>query len=170
MAALGHIVGIIIGALVAGMGGLGALTHGGRKRGFLSHSRWEMKVPDQLRVGEEPLHAQILPTLGEGSRAPHWRHENRMLGAPHLVGLRDLGSFIYGSQTWVPPLVGPGHLGPLAGGTVWGKGLFLTYPPLCPIELPHIRAFSIHPAPHRVLTTGGSRSFGHQVLPLDGAR
>ncbi|KAM4756037.1 integrin alpha-L-like isoform 1-T1 [Cyanocitta cristata] len=37
-------------------------------------------------------------------------------------------------------------------------------------ELPHIGAFSIHPAPHRVLTTGGSRSFGHQVLPLDGAR
>ncbi|XP_051626175.1 integrin alpha-L-like isoform X3 [Manacus candei] len=36
--------------------------------------------------------------------------------------------------------------------------------------LPHIGAFSIHPVPHRVLTPGQGRSFGHQVLPLDGAR
>ncbi|CAM9119862.1 unnamed protein product, partial [Bubo scandiacus] len=36
--------------------------------------------------------------------------------------------------------------------------------------LPHIGAFSIVPAPHRLLTHSGTRSFGHQVLPLDGGR
>ncbi|KAM8987280.1 integrin alpha-L [Ara ararauna] len=36
--------------------------------------------------------------------------------------------------------------------------------------LPHSRAFNIHPAPHRVLTHSGVRSFGHQVLQLNGSR
>ncbi|XP_030330375.1 integrin alpha-L-like [Strigops habroptila] len=36
--------------------------------------------------------------------------------------------------------------------------------------LPHIRAFNIHPAPHRVLTHSGAHSFGHQVLQLSGSR
>ncbi|XP_052631072.1 integrin alpha-L, partial [Harpia harpyja] len=36
--------------------------------------------------------------------------------------------------------------------------------------LPHSEAFNVHPAPHRVLTHNGSRSFGHQVLQLNGSR
>ncbi|XP_062489193.1 integrin alpha-L-like, partial [Pezoporus occidentalis] len=36
--------------------------------------------------------------------------------------------------------------------------------------LPHSQAFNIHPAPHRILTHRGARSFGHQVLQLNGSR
>ncbi|KAM9267492.1 integrin alpha-L [Morus bassanus] len=36
--------------------------------------------------------------------------------------------------------------------------------------LPHIGAFNVHQVPHRVLTHNGTRSFGHQVLQLNGSR
>ncbi|XP_074874900.1 integrin alpha-L isoform X1 [Buteo buteo] len=36
--------------------------------------------------------------------------------------------------------------------------------------LPHGEGFNVHPAPHRVLTHGGRRSFGHRVLQLQGSR
>ncbi|XP_075345506.1 integrin alpha-L-like, partial [Mycteria americana] len=53
-----------------------------------------------------------------------------------------------------------------AGGVAGGVGIVVALV----TALPHIGAFNIHPAPHRILTHSGSRSFGHQVLQLSGSR
>ncbi|XP_075594805.1 integrin alpha-L-like [Balearica regulorum gibbericeps] len=58
----------------------------------------------------------------------------------------------------------------MASAAPAGNGVGVVIVAALVAALPHVGTFNIHPAPHRVLTHGDSRSFGHQVLQINGSR